>query len=80
VPTFTAETWTLLAFIAGAAVLSCLYALAALARDRVAVIDLKAQVERLRRECEEQTAQVVMEEDPEVIRYAREQVDGRAAA
>ncbi len=79
-PTFAAEIWGVLGFIAVAAVLTCLYALAALARDRTAVIDLKAQVERLRREYEEQTAEVVMEEDPEVIRYAMAQVDGQAAA
>jgi hypothetical protein len=80
VPTFSAEAWAAVALIAGMAILTALYALAALARDRTAVIDLKAQVQRLRKEYDEQTAEVVMEEDPEVLRYAREQIEGRAAA
>lgn len=79
-PTFTAEVWAAFAGIGAAAVLTGLYALAALARDRTAVIDLKAQIERLRREYEEQTADVVMEDDPEVIRYAEEQLATRDAA
>ena len=80
VPTFTAEVWIAFAGIGLFTVLTGLYALAALARDRTAVIDLKAQVLRLRREYEAQTAEVIMEEDEEVIRFAQEQADRRMAA
>jgi hypothetical protein len=80
VPTFTAEIWAAFAFLAFAGVMTGLYSLAALVRDRTAVIDLKAKVVRLRKEYDEQTSEVVMEDDPEVLKYALEQVGARKAA
>lgn len=64
--------------IAGAMVLAMLYALAALVRDRTIHHDLQCRVRRLRAEFTEQIEVVVMEEDEEITRLAREKFGGPA--
>lgn len=66
--------------VGAAAVLSMLYVLAALMRDRTALHDLRRQVRRMRREHAAQVDEVRLEEDEEINRLAREQYGGPGAA
>ena len=79
-PDFPLEIWFLLAAAAALSALIVPYAAAALIRDRTALIDLKQRVATLRKQYEEQVADVQMEDDPDVIRIAHQQVHKRAAA
>jgi hypothetical protein len=79
-PDFPLEIWFLLIAASVAAAVVVPYAAAALIRDRTAVIDLKQRVTALRKQYEEQMASVQVEDDPEVIRLAAEQVEERKAA
>ena len=67
--------------VAAATVVVMLYVLAALIRDQVRRHDLTGQIRQLRREHEEQIADVVMaEEDDEITRLARERFGGPMGA
>lgn len=79
-PSFPPETWFLLVAVSVAAGLVVPYTVAALIRDRTAVIDLKRRVERLRREYEAHIANVQIEENPQGGQMAHEQAEPRAAA
>lgn len=79
-PDFDPEIWFLLIGASVACAVVVPYAAAVLIRDRTALIDLKQRVLALRKQYEEQVAPVQMEDDPDVIRIAQQQVEDRKAA